>query len=83
MWIYTVTFFFLNFSAHEYMNQENGCPELFTKYVACLRDKGFEYKKCYNQRVLFEACASEKIVKTIKFLTLGNSIQRPSEPKRL
>lgn len=44
------------------MDKKHGCSELFTKYVGCLKDKGYEFKKCYNQRALFEACASEKIV---------------------
>jgi hypothetical protein len=48
--------------ANEYLDEKNGCSALFTEYVTCLRDNQFLWKKCYPQRVMFEACASDKIV---------------------
>jgi len=58
--------------ANEYLDEKNGCGALFTQYVTCLRNKSYNWTGCYNDRLLFEACASEKI---------GIEFQPPVNPR--
>ncbi|KAL0488804.1 hypothetical protein AKO1_003885 [Acrasis kona] len=46
--------------ANLYLDPKYGCDAKFTSYVKCLRERDFSFRDCYDTRLDFESCASEK-----------------------
>lgn len=57
--------------AGDLLNENNGCTKVFLPYLQCMYRRRGDWNGCYDQRLVFEACASKN---------LGIQFRQPVKP---